>query len=248
MVTNYDKFVICAYLLFVLGVGVAFRRLSKSTSDYFRAGGAMPWWITGVSAWIAGFSAWTFVGAAAKVYETGTLVLCVYYPMVAALVVVYFYTGKRYRRMRVVTWMEGVRGRYGPGTEQFYTWLKVPLALLLGGVALNAIGVFMSSVFGARMTPTLIVLGGIVTVVALVGGAWAVLASDFVQSFLIMTITVVHGGACAGAAEGGRPQRTAAQDAGGALSLVADRTALDHRAMGCGAGLVQILRCQQHRK
>jgi SSS family solute:Na+ symporter len=87
--------------------------------------------------------------------------------------------------------MEAVRGRYGPGTEQFYTWLKVPLTLLLGGVALNAIGVFMSSVFGANMTLTLSVLGGIVPIVALVGGAWAVLASDFVQSFLVVTISVV---------------------------------------------------------
>ena len=191
MITRYDYGIIAVYLLFTLGVGVVFRGLSKTTSDYFRAGGAMPWWITGVSAWIAAFSAWTFVGAAAKVYETGTLILCVYYPMIAGLLVVYFYTAQRFRRMRVVTWMEAVRGRYGPGTEQFYTWLKVPLTLLLGGVALNAIGVFMSSVFGANMTLTLIVLGGVVTVVALVGGAWAVLASDFVQSFLVVTISVV---------------------------------------------------------
>jgi SSS family solute:Na+ symporter len=191
LVTRYDKVVIFAYLAFVLGIGLVFRRLSKSTSDYFRAGGAMPWWITGVSAWIAGFSAWTFVGAAAKVYESGPLILGVYYPAVAALLVVYYYTGRRFRRMRVVTWMEGVRGRYGPATEQFYTWLKVPLTLLLSGVALNAIGVFMSSVFGTGMSPTLVVLGTVVTIVALVGGAWAVLASDFVQSLLIMTITVV---------------------------------------------------------
>src|ERR1700710_1549573 len=132
-ITFYDEFILGFYFLFVIAIGLLFRRQSKSTSDYFRAGGAMPWWITGTSAWIASFSAWTFVGAAGKVYETGTLVLCTFYPMVLSLIVVYFFTCIRFRRMRVVTWMEAVRARYGPGTEQFYTWIKVPLVLLMSG-------------------------------------------------------------------------------------------------------------------
>ena len=40
------------YLAFMLAVGLVFRRMSKDTSDYFRAGGAMPWWLTGASAWV----------------------------------------------------------------------------------------------------------------------------------------------------------------------------------------------------
>jgi Na+/proline symporter len=187
----YDYLIIGFYFAFILIVGLVFRRLSKNTSDYFRCGGSMPWWITGVSAWIATFSAWTFTGAAGKIYETGTLVFGMYYATVPALVMVLIFSCYRFRRMRVVTWMEGVRHRYGRGTEQFYTWIKLPLLLLLSGVGLNAVGVFMSSVFHVDMSSTLILLGAIVTVVALVGGAWAVLASDFVQMLLVMTITLV---------------------------------------------------------
>src|SRR3954453_20248368 len=109
MITTCDKFIIAFYFVFMLVIAAAFRRLSKNTSDYFRCGGAMPWWITGTSAWIAGFSAWTFVGAAAKVYETGTLVLWVFYPTAVFLGLVYAITCVRFRRMRVVTWMEAVR-------------------------------------------------------------------------------------------------------------------------------------------
>jgi SSS family solute:Na+ symporter len=187
----YDYLIIAFYFAFILIVGLVFRRLSKNTSDYFRCGGAMPWWITGVSAWIATFSAWTFTGAAGKIYETGTLVLGMYYGTIPALLIVLFFTCYRFRRMRVVTWMEGVRHRYGRGTEQFYTWIKLPLLLIFSGVGLNAVGVFMSSVFHQPMAATLILLGSIVTIVALVGGAWAVLASDFVQMLLVMTITIV---------------------------------------------------------
>jgi len=86
--------------------------------------------------------------------------------------------------------MEAVRLRYGPFTEQFYTWIKLPLLLFFAGVSLNAVGVFMSSVFKIDMNAMLVVLGAVVTVVAFAGGSWAVLASDFVQALLVVTITI----------------------------------------------------------
>jgi solute:Na+ symporter, SSS family len=190
MITLYDYLIIGFYLVFMLAIGVVFRKMSKDTSDYFRAGGAMPWWITGTSAWIFSFSAWTFTGAAGKVYETGLLVLCVFYATIVALCFAMAFTCLRFRRMRVITWMEAVRLRYGPFNEQFYTWIKLPLQLLFAGVSLNATAVFMSAVFKIEMNSMLIILGAVVTVVAFAGGSWAVLASDFVQAFLIVTITL----------------------------------------------------------
>jgi SSS family solute:Na+ symporter len=190
MISVYDYIIIGFYLVFMLAIGLAFRRMSKDTSDYFRAGGAMPWWLTGVSAWIFSFSAWTFTGAAGKVYESGPLVLVVFYSTVFALIFAISFTCLRFRRMRVITWMEAVRLRYGPVNEQFYTWIKLPLLLLFSGVGLNAIGVFMSAVFKIEMNTMLVVLGVVVTLVAFAGGSWAVLASDFVQAFLIVTITI----------------------------------------------------------
>lgn len=190
MISGYDYSIIGFYLVFMLAIGVVFRRMSKDTSDYFRAGGAMPWWITGTSAWIFSFSAWTFTGAAGKVYESGLLVLCVFYATILALLFAITFTCLRFRRMRVITWMEAVRLRYGPVNEQFYIWIKLPLLLLFSGVGLNAIGVFMSAVFGIPMNTVLVILGVVVTLVAFAGGSWAVLASDFVQAFLIMTITI----------------------------------------------------------
>ncbi len=124
-------------------------------------------------------------------YETGTLVLFVYYGSVIGFAIVFLHSCVRFRRMRVVTWMEAVRLRFGAFTEQLYSWLKLPLLLFLGGVGLNAIGVFMSSVFQVDMTTMLIVLGTVITIVAFAGGAWAILASDFVQMIMVVTITLV---------------------------------------------------------
>ncbi|WP_438479689.1 sodium:solute symporter family transporter [Oleiharenicola lentus] len=188
MISGYDYLNIGFYFLFIIGVGVYFSRKSANTSDYFRGGGVMPWWITGASAWMAGFSAWTFTGAAGKIYETGPYVLVLYYQNIVPLLVIFFFTCYRFRRLRVVTPMEALRLRFGPATQQFYTWLRLPIQLIFSAFSLNAVSVFMSALFGIDVTTTLVVLGVVVTVISLMGGALGVAASDFVQMILIVLV------------------------------------------------------------
>ena len=142
-ITYYDYGVMGFYVVFMLCLGLVFRGLSKNTSDYFRCGGAMPWWITGTSAWLAVFSAWAFVGAASEVYRSGLHVLLLFYASVPAMIGVAIYTCVRFRRLRVITWMEAVRERFGGVSEQFYTWIKVPIELVKAGIGLMTISVFM---------------------------------------------------------------------------------------------------------
>jgi SSS family solute:Na+ symporter len=193
MISFYDYFNIAFYFAFVVGVGVYFSRKSKDTSDYFRGGGTMPWWVTGASSWMAGFTAWTFVGAAGKIYETGPYVVVLYYQNVIAYAVLFAFTSYRFRRLRVITPMEALRLRFGAGAQQFYTWVRLPVQLIFAGFVLNAVSVFMSAVFGLDMTTLLVVLGILVTAMSLLGGAKGVAASDFVQMFLIVLVAVATG-------------------------------------------------------
>jgi len=191
MITRFDYASIIFYFLFVISVGITFSRRNKNTSDYFRGGGIMPWWMAGVSAWMASFSAWTFTGAAGKIFTQGPYVLLLYYSSLVPLLVLFFFTCYRFRRMRVVTPLEAIRIRYGAATQQFVTWIRLPFLLLFGGVALNTVGVFMAGAFDINLQTVIIILGVMVTFVSLVGGAFGVAASDFVQMFLIVTITLV---------------------------------------------------------
>jgi len=191
VITFYDYLNIGFYFLFVVAVGIYFSRRSKNTSDYFRGGGVLPWWVTGAGAWMSGFSAWTFTGAAGKIYQTGPYVLLLYYAQIAALFLLYRFTCYRFRRLRVVTPFEAVRLRFGPGMQQFYTWIRLPIAVIFTCMMLNAVGIFMSAVFGVDLTMTLVVLGALVTFVSLLGGSYAVAASDFVQMLLVVTVTLV---------------------------------------------------------
>ena len=69
--TPYDHAVIAFYFLFMLLMGWVAARVVKNSSDYFRGGGQMLWWLVGASAFMTQFSAWTFTGAASKAYAEG---------------------------------------------------------------------------------------------------------------------------------------------------------------------------------
>ncbi len=191
MITRYDYINIVFYLLFIGGVGLYFMWRSKNTSDYFRAGGVLPWWVTGASTWMASFSAWTFTGAAAKMYETGPYAFGVYYAFIIPWTILLMFTCFRFRRMQVVTPLEAVRLRFGQTSQVFFTWSRLPFMLIFGGISLNAIAVFIAAVLGAEVRLVMIGMAVAVTLLAMLGGSFGVAASDFVQMFLIVLVTVV---------------------------------------------------------
>ncbi len=101
------------------------------------------------------------------------------------------YFAPRFRQLRVITAMEAVRQRFGRTSEQAFVWLQIPLGTLQAGIWLNALGVFFSAIFGFDLTWTILVTGIVVLFLALFGGAWAVLAGDFVQVLILMPVCVV---------------------------------------------------------
>jgi len=187
----YDYLFLGFYFVFMVGLGFWFRKYNSNISDYFRAGGTTLWWMCGASATMGGLSAWSFTGAASKIYDMGVIILAVYICGWIGGIICFFFTCYRFRQMRVITSIDAVRRRYGAVTEQFYLWLQVPIAILTGGVALNTVAVFISSVFGTNPVVTLVVVGFIIIFVASCGGAWAVISGDFIQLLLLLLVTSV---------------------------------------------------------
>ena len=190
MLTIYDYLNIVFYFCFIAGVGIYFVRRSKNPSDYFRAGGVLPWWVTGASTWMMGFSAWTFTGAAGKMYQSGPYAILLFYAIIIPWIIMLLFTSYRFRRMKVVTPFEAVRLRFGQGSQVFFTWMRLPFLLIFGGLALNAISVFMAGVFMVDTWIIILIMAIMVTTLSLLGGSFGVAASDFVQMFLVVTVTI----------------------------------------------------------
>jgi solute:Na+ symporter, SSS family len=194
---EYDYLVIAGYFALMVAISVLFKKMaSNSTSDYFRGGGKMLWWMVGATAFMTQFSAWTFTGAAGKAFNDGFAVLAVFMGNMVAYVFAIYYFARRFRQMRVDTPTEGVRRRFGSVNEQFFTWVIIPLSVINAGVWLNGLGVFASAVFDADINTTIYVTGAAVLAISLISGAWGVVASDFIQTLVVAVISI----ACAGVA------------------------------------------------
>lgn len=189
--TVYDHGMIVFYLAFMIAIGWVVRRFNKSSSDYFRGSGNMLWWMTGSSAFMVAFSAVLFTGMAGKVYVDGSIVLVIYVANFLGFLVNYFWTAHRFRQMRVDTPMEAVRDRYGRVNEQIFSWIQIPLSVLYAGIWLYGLGVFLTAAFGLPLNVTLVTVGAVVVIMSALGGAWAVVASDFMQVLTLMPITIV---------------------------------------------------------
>jgi SSS family transporter len=189
--TIWDVVVLAFYLVFMFAIGFVYKSFSKDSSDYFRGGGSMLWWMVGASAFMTQFSAWTFTGAAGKAYTDGALVSMIFFGNALGYFINYAITSYRFRRMRVVTQLDAVRRRFGPENEQVFTWTQVPMRVLYAGIWLNGLAIVVSSIFKIDPLVTVWVVGLAVLVMSVAGGSWAVVASDFIQVLLLMCITIV---------------------------------------------------------
>lgn len=189
--TPYDHAVIAFYFLFMLLMGWLSSRFIKNTSDYFRGGGQMLWWLVGSGAFMTQFSAWTFTGAASKAYSEGWPIFVIFFANAVGFFANAAYFAARARQMRVVTAIQGVRARFSKANEQVFTWLQIPLGTLYAGIWLNGLCVFLSAAFGFDLEATIVVTGLVVVVMTLLGGSWAAIAGDFIQMLILLPVTVV---------------------------------------------------------
>jgi Na+/proline symporter len=197
-----DWTILILYLVGTVGIGVILGRKVKSTSDLFAAGGASPWWASGLSAFMTMFSANTFVVWGGMAYEHGLVAVMVNLCYgVAALLAGYTVAGK-WKKLGIRTPAEFVERRFGPGALHFYTWSMMIYRLVGSAGALYAISILTVAVTRGENTSTtvqgmppelvtaILVFGAVVIVYTMIGGLWAVLMTDVIQ-FIVLNLAVI---------------------------------------------------------
>ena len=186
-----DYYVIFAYLLMLVSLGFVLKKLCGGVKDYFVGGNKIPWWLAGAGCFMASFSAWTFTGAAGFAYKYGILIILIFYFNVAAFLFSGFFIAAKCRQTRRMTAAQIIFDRFGRIGEQFFLWIQVPNMLFGGAIWMMGLATFLSVAFGVPMPVTIIISGVVILIYSTISGSWAVMTSAFLQSLILMALSLI---------------------------------------------------------
>jgi len=185
--------VIVIYLIFLAAIGPILKSFNKNSDDYFRGGAKTKWWLLGPSLSISITSAGVFTAVAGAVYDVGIVAQAGTIGIYLGVILLAAFLAGWFRRLRKITSAEVIRERFGPSTEQLFSYLNMFTGPMYGGLQLFALSIFVSAVFHVSMTQTILVLGVVVGIYSVSGGKWAVMATDFLQNLVLQVVVVAVG-------------------------------------------------------
>ena len=188
-----DYLVIGLYFVALFLIGWHFSKKQKDTSDYFRGGGRVPWFVAGMSIFGTALSAITFMSIPAKAYATDWsymlfnfgIVLVV--PLIVLLFIPYF------RKLDVTTAYQYLEVRFNAlvrvicsASFILFQIGRMAVVLLLPSIALNV-------VTGVDIFMCIAVMGFLSLIYTMMGGIEAVVWTDALQVVVLLgaAITVI---------------------------------------------------------
>ncbi|TZF81876.1 sodium/solute symporter [Pedobacter sp. BS3] len=181
-----DYLLISIYFLVILFIGYRYKKRVKTTNDYYKAGGRVPGWASGVAIFGTLLSAITFLTTPAKTYHESWIY---FLPTISSLVVaplIVFFIIPVYFKLNVTTAYEYLEKRFNVvvrllGSLSFLTFqsAKFGIMLLLPSLAIAAIT-------GGDPLTCILIIGLFSTVYGALGGIEAVIWTEVLQVFVFL--------------------------------------------------------------
>lgn len=186
-----DFITILIFATIVLITGISFAKAGgKDMKSFFAAGGAVPWWINGLSLFMGFFSAGTFVVWGSIAYTHGMVSLMIQWTMAIAGLIVGFYIAPKWQRTHTITVAEYITLRLGAKVQKIYTYLFLFISLFTTGSFLYPVAKLVSVATDFDLYLCILLLGAVSIIYVAIGGLWAVVVTDVLQ-FIILTAAVV---------------------------------------------------------
>jgi SSS family solute:Na+ symporter len=187
----YDYVVIAGYFAILLGTALYFSRRMKLSTDFFTAGGHIPWWLAGISFFMASHSALSFVMYGELAYKYGITGVVIFQSSIIGLVLAALFVAKRWRRSRTLTPVLFLEKRYSLSIRQLLAWTGFPIRVIDDGLKIfsTAIFLFVGMKLSVLSLPMAIgIAGAIMIIYAVLGGQLGVMVTDFLQFLIKMVI------------------------------------------------------------
>jgi SSS family transporter len=189
--TIIDIVTILAFSLIVILTGISFSGSGKNMSYFFAAGGAVPWYINGLSLFMGFFSAGTFVVWGSIAYTHGWVSVTIQWSMAFAGFVVGVFIAPAWRKNKALTAAEYISRRLGKKVQKAYTYLFLFVSLFTTGSFLYPVARLVEVATGFPLSYCILVLGGASIIYVTIGGLWAVVVTDVLQFIILFTAVII---------------------------------------------------------
>lgn len=188
--TSIDITVILVFTLLVFICGLSFAKSGKNMKSFFAAGGALPWWMSGLSLFMSFFSAGTFVVWGSIAYSSGWVAVTIQWTMCIAGLIIGFIIAPKWQKTKALTAAEFITDRLGYSTQKIYTYLFLLISVFTTGAFLYPVAKIVEVSTGIPISASIIFLGILILIYTAVGGLWAVIVTDVLQ-FVVLTAAVL---------------------------------------------------------
>lgn len=174
------------YMAVMIWMGYIFSKRGKTTDDFFKAGGRIPWWAAGVSIYATQLSAITFMAVPAIVFATdwstaiGSIMILAIVPVIIKFYLPFF------RRLNVTSAYEYLENRFSGNVRLLGSLSFILLQLGRMGIVLYLPALALSAVTGIDIYLLIGVMGVISIIYTVMGGIEAVIWTDVIQVFVLL--------------------------------------------------------------
>lgn len=180
-----DWIVLAVTLLGVILYGIYKSRTSKNLEGYFLSNRQMPWWLVLLGIMGTQASAVTFLTAPGQAYTDGMRFVQYYFGLPLAMIVLGITFVPLFHKLKLFTAYEFLEKRFDVKTRTLTSFLFLLSRGLSTGISIFAPSIVLSSMLGWDIYLTNIVMGGLLIIYTVSGGAKAVAYTQKLQFVII---------------------------------------------------------------
>ena len=191
--STLDWIILSVTLISIISYGLYKSRTTKNLEGYFLSNRSMPWYLVLLSIMGTQASAITFLSAPGQAFTDGMRFVQYYFGLPIAMVVVSITFVPLFSRLKVFTAYEYLEQRFDGKTRLFTSFLFLLSRGLSTGISIYAPSIILSSLLGWDIFYTNMVMGGLLIIYTVSGGAKAVAYTQKLQLIIIFIGMIMVG-------------------------------------------------------
>ncbi len=190
---HIDWIVLITTLAGIVTYGVYKSRTTRNLDGYFLSNRSMPWWLVLLSIMGTQASAVTFLAAPGQAYTDGMRFVQYYFGLPLAAIVICITFVPAFRKLRIYTAYEFLETRFDSKTRTLASTLFLLQRGLSTGISIFAPSIILSALLGWNIYWTNLVMGGLLIIYTVTGGAKAVAYTQQLQLIIIFAGMFIAG-------------------------------------------------------